>query len=150
MKRAAALGACLSIILCTSACLELFEPDWATQMRASQTQMTQLYARLKASKEAGLPKSELIMRVGQPTAKEVVEDGEIWIYQLNEQGATVSSTTYEPGTIFTRPTITTVTKSPQYSATITIRFDKAGKMSGYSVQGQEGALTGPNNRFLYL
>ena len=71
----------------------------------------------------GMTKSELIMRVGQPTAKEIVENGEIWIYELVDRGDTTTTGQVGPLGTFSATSSTPVDKS-----TVIVRFNSKGVM----------------------
>jgi hypothetical protein len=118
--------------------------DWYAQ--AGQILANQL----NACQSAKMTKSELIMRVGAPTAKEVLDDAEIWIYQITAQGTTVSETTYSRGDLWNKPTSSTSTDTPVYRASITVKFSKKGEMNGWAMEGDKGALYHANNRFFGL
>jgi len=145
MRKILVIGACLSAILFMTACFA--SVDYVALYAA---QGKSLSAQLDACCTAKMTKSELVMQVGQPTGREVLDDAEIWLYQLNEQGDTVSQTDYTPGDWLSDPTSTTTTTTPQYRALITIKFNKNGEMISWAWSGQKGALFGVNNRFLNL
>jgi len=63
------------------------------------------------------------MQVGQPTAKEVVEDGEIWLYDLVDRGDTTTT-----GQIGPYGTFSATSSTPVNMTTVKIRFDKRGVM----------------------
>lgn len=144
MRKVPVFGACLSAIVFIAGCgpsLNRIETDWYAQ--AGQILTTQL----NACQSARMTKSELVMRVGAPTAKEVLDDAEIWIYQINAQGATVSETTYTSGSLWNKPTSSTSTATPVYRASITVKFSKKGEMNGWAMEGDHVALYHRNNRF---
>lgn len=145
MRRTVVIAVCLSAILLAAGCI--YVPS-QTEINASND--AALDGRLQMCVNAGMKKSELLMQVGAPTTKEVLDDAEIWIYQITEQGNTISETTYQPGNLFARPTTTTTSNTPQYSAMITIRFNPQGVMTRFITQGSRAALYGSNNRFLRL
>lgn len=147
MRKILVIAACLSAILFIAGCIA----TPSISMADAYAQVSQIMkGQFEACINAKMTKSELVMQVGLPTGKEVFNDAEIWIYQLNEQGATVSQTTYTPGDLFNNPTSTTTTDTPRYRASITIKFNKNGEMTDYSWSGQQGALWGGNNRFYNL
>ena len=143
MKRTVIVWACFSAILFTFGCALMdMGPDYDALTK-------DLNARFAACVAMRMTKSEVLMQAGLPTAKEVVENGEIWIFQITENGVTQSTTTYEPGNIFEDAQATTTTETPQYKAMITIRFNSSGEMVDYNFNGQNGALHG-NNRIKTL
>jgi hypothetical protein len=75
-------------------------------------------------------KGELIMQVGQPTAKEIVEEGEIWIYELVDRGNTTTTGQVGPFGTFSATSSTPVDKS-----TVIVRFDKKGVMVSVATSG---------------
>ena len=75
-------------------------------------------------------KSDLVMQVGQPTAKEVVEDGEIWIYDLADIGNTQTT-----GQVGPFGTFSSTSSTPVDRTRITIRFDKNNQMVGFATSG---------------
>jgi hypothetical protein len=135
MRKTIVVAACLSSILLAAAC---FSPQVDLYAQASAN----LTARLEACTDASMKKSDLVMQVGSPTTKEVVDDGEVWTYQLNEQGSIISQTTYYSGNIIYNPTSTTVTGTSRYSASITVRLNRQGRWYSYAFRGQKGALYG--------
>jgi outer membrane protein assembly factor BamE (lipoprotein component of BamABCDE complex) len=144
MNKALVLVACFLAILCIPGCypsMDNLMMDWYAQAGPILTNQ------LNACQSAKMTQSELVMRVGAPTAKEALADAEIWIYQINQQGTTVSQTEYTPGDLFSNPTSTTTTDTPMYRASITIKFSKNGEMNGWAMQGDKGALYHKNNRF---
>ena len=143
MKRTVIAVACFSAILFTFGCALMdMGPDYEALTK-------DLNVRFYACLAARMTKSEVLMQAGLPTAKEVVENGEIWIFQLTENGVTESTTTYEPGNIFEDAQATTTTQTPQYKALITLRFNSSGEMVDFNFSGQNGALHG-NNRIKTL
>lgn len=144
MRKILVFCACLSAIMFIAGCgpsLNRIMTDWYAQ--AGQILTNQL----NACQSAKITKSEFIMRVGAPTAKEVLDDAEIWIYQISAQGTTVSETTYSRGDLFNKPTSSTSTDTPVYRASITVKFSKKGEMNGWTMEGDKVALYHRNNRF---
>ena len=78
----------------------------------------------------GMTKSELIIQVGQPTAKEVVEGGEIWIYDLVDRGDTTTTGQVGPYGTFSATSSTPVDKT-----TVKVCFDKRGLMISSAIDG---------------
>ena len=74
-----------------------------------------------------MTKSELILQVGPPTAKETVEDGEIWFYELVDRGDTTTTGYVGPYGSFSANSSTPVAKS-----TVMVRFNQSGVMVGAS------------------
>jgi outer membrane protein assembly factor BamE (lipoprotein component of BamABCDE complex) len=89
-----------------------------------------LNANLKSCIDHGMKKSELIMQVGQPTAKEVVEDGEIWIYELVDRGNTTTTGHVGPFGSFSATSSTPVERS-----TVKVRFNNEGVMVAAATSG---------------
>jgi|WetSurMetagenome_2_1015567.scaffolds.fasta_scaffold1294781_2 hypothetical protein len=75
-------------------------------------------------------KSELVMQVGQPTAKEVVEDGEIWVYDLADVGDTQTT-----GQVGPFGTFSATSSTPVNRTRVTVRFDKNNRMVGFAISG---------------
>jgi outer membrane murein-binding lipoprotein Lpp len=141
MRKILVIGACLLAVLFMSGCIPDYEANYVAQGNS-------MAAELNACLRALMTKSELLMQVGQPSGREVLDDAEIWVYQLSEQGDTVSQTEYTSGDLFSDPTSTTTTTTPRYKAMITIKFSKQGQMIDWAMSGQNGAMYGVNNRFL--
>jgi outer membrane protein assembly factor BamE (lipoprotein component of BamABCDE complex) len=141
MSKTLVIGVCLLAVLSMSGCIPDYEANYVAQGNS-------MAAELNACISALMTKSELLMQVGQPTSREVLDDAEIWIYQLSEQGDTVSQTEYTPGDLFSDATATTTTTAPRYKAMITVKFSKQGQMINWAMSGQNGAMYGVNNRFL--
>ena len=77
-----------------------------------------------------MTQSELLMQVGQPTTKEVVKDGQIWIYDLADVGDTQTTGQIGPFGTFSATSTTPVDRTR-----ITIRFDKNETMTSYATFG---------------
>ena len=107
-----------------------------------RTQYSDLGDRLQACVIAGMTKGELAMQVGAPSSKEVIEDGEIWIYEINEQGDTVTTVWAQRDQLNT--------STAQYHFRVTLRFNQAGVMVEQKSGGQNGAMASPQNTFLNL
>lgn len=101
--------------------------------------------RFQACLDADMTKTGLVMQVGSPTSKETTDEGEIWIYEITEQGLTV--TEGEKGVF---GTWTERSYSPEMRYTVSVRFDKDGVMQEIRGRGKAGAAASPNNRFLRL
>ena len=122
MRISAIIGGCLLSFLFANGCVNMHE--WNLESQRG------LNAILQECVDHGMKQSELIMQVGQPTAKEVVEDGEIWIYDLVERGDTTTTGYVGPFSAFSATTSTPVDKS-----TVTVRFDKRGAMVAAATSG---------------
>jgi outer membrane protein assembly factor BamE (lipoprotein component of BamABCDE complex) len=113
---------CLSSFLFTNGCVNMHE--WHMESQNA------LNAKLKKCINHGMKKGELIMQVGQPTAKEIVEEGEIWIYELVDRGNTTTTGQVGPFGTFSATSSTSVDKS-----TVIVRFDKKGVMVSVATSG---------------
>ncbi len=142
MRRFAAIGSCLVAFLLAYGC-------GPTQLQLYQSMTANLDKQLQACIDAGMTKSELIMQVGLPTARETARDNEIWIYQLTETGAIISQTTWEHE-FLSPPTATTTTTRSEYNARITVRFNNRDELVESHFQGQYGALCSQDDPFLQL
>ena len=71
------------------------------------------------------------MQVGQPTAKEVVEDGEIWIYDLVDVGDTRTTGQVGPYGAFSA-----TIRTPVDLTKVTVRFNKNDTMVGFATSGR--------------
>jgi hypothetical protein len=147
MRIFAAIGVSLLPILATGGC--------ATGMSLKQQydlKWEDLNKRLQACRDAHMTKGELIMQVGTPTAKEVVEDGEVWVYEITDRGVTTTQTSYDHeyflGTSTNKATSTTSTD--EYNAKITLHFNKWNRLDQTFARGQNGALFSPKDPFLSL
>ena len=82
-----------------------------------------------------MTKSDLLFLVGNPTAREKLEDGgEIWNYRFSQQGPTQSTGTISPfifGTALTQSTEFT----PSYSGFVNLYFDPHGVLCNWKFQG---------------
>lgn len=131
MRMSVIMLVCLSSFLFTNGCVNMHEWNLESQ--------NALNANLKNCIDHGMKKAELIMQVGQPTAKEVVEDGEIWIYELVDRGNTTTTGQVGPFGTFSATTSTPVEKT-----TVTVRFNNEGVMV-------EAATSGPaRGQFRFL
>ncbi len=98
--------------------------EWnAESERAMRANLTECVARQ-------MKKSELVMQVGQPTAKEVLKDGEIWIYDLADVGNTQTTGQVSPFGTFSATSSTPVDRTR-----VTIRFDKNDRMVSFATAG---------------
>lgn len=131
------------VVLFTGACASVS----TSEMYKRQTD--DLHNRLQACINADMTKSDLILQVGLPTTKEIVGAEEIWIYQLSENGATISKTTWERQ-LFSAPIATTTTTTSSYRASITLLFNDSDVLTRAGFEGQHVALCSRNNRFLTL
>lgn len=119
MRISAFIWASLLSILFGSGCVNTHEWNQESQ-RALNTILKDCVAN-------GMTKGELVMQVGQPTAKEAVEDGEIWIYDLVDRGDTTTTGQVGPFGSFSATSSTPVNKS-----TVKVRFNQKGVMVGAS------------------
>lgn len=122
MRISAFIGVCLLSFLFGNGCVNMHEWNLESQ-RALRAILYECVAH-------GMTKSELIMQVGQPTAKEVVGDGEIWIYDLVDRGDTTTTGHVGPFGTFSATSSTPVDKT-----TVTVRFDKRGVMVAFATSG---------------
>ena len=122
MRKYAFIGICLMLLMFGNGCVDMRAWNLESE-RALRSILSECVAK-------GMTKSELIMQVGQPTAKEVVEDGEIWIYDLVDRGDTTTT-----GQIGPYGTFSSTSSTPVNTTTIKIRFNTRGVMIDSMISG---------------
>jgi hypothetical protein len=115
MRLTAFIGICMLSVLFGSGCADMNEWNLESQKAISSI--------LHDCVAQRMTKSELIMQVGPPTAKEAVEDGEIWFYELVDRGDTTTTGYVGPYGSFSANSSTPVAKS-----TVMVRFNQSGVM----------------------
>ena len=114
---------CLVLFLSSAGCVNM--DTWNKESQGA------LNTNLNACAAQGMTKSELIMQVGPPTAKEVVEDGgEIWVYDVVDRGNT--TTTGQMGAF---GTFSATTATNEEKSRVTVRFNKKGAMVSTATSG---------------
>jgi len=123
VRTSAFIVACLMLPFFSAGCVNM--DTWNKESQVA------LNTNLNACVAQGMTKSELIMQVGQPTAKEVVEDGgEIWIYDVVDRGDT--TTTGQMGAFGTFAATSTTSEE---KSKVTVRFNKKGEMVAIATSG---------------
>jgi hypothetical protein len=122
MRISAIAGVCLLPLLIGNGCVNTREWN-AESQNALDTILTACVAR-------GMTRGELVMQVGQPTAKEAVEDGEIWVYDLVDRGDTTTT-----GQVGAFGTFSATSSTPEAKSRITIRFNQKGVMIATATAG---------------
>ena len=113
---------CLLSLLTGSGCVNMAEFK-----RESETALRGIMSECVARQ---MKQSELVMQVGQPTAREVVEDGEIWVYDLADVGDT-----HTTGQVGPYGTFSATSSTPVDRTRITVRFDKNSRMVDFATSG---------------